>query len=119
MTLPEVLLWQALRQRRNGVKFRRQHAAGPYILDFYAADAKLAVEIDGMVHAMGNNPQRDLDRDAWLTCQGIAILRLPATDVLKDLDAAVTAILGAVRQRHPSTIAEGAMVPLPAKAGRN
>ena len=51
MSLPEVLLWQALRsQHMAGLRFRRQHPVGPYILDFYRASARLAVEIDGTAH---------------------------------------------------------------------
>ncbi|HTT85199.1 MAG TPA: endonuclease domain-containing protein [Rhizomicrobium sp.] len=52
MTLPEVLLWNALRggQLQN-LRFRRQHPVGPYILDFYCPSARLAVEVDGAVHS--------------------------------------------------------------------
>jgi len=53
MTLPEVVLWQHLRGRHfSGPRFRRQHPAGPYVLDFYCPAAKLAVEIDGYVHGL-------------------------------------------------------------------
>jgi very-short-patch-repair endonuclease len=53
MTLPEVLLWNGLRGGRlEGLRFRRQHPFGPYILDFYCEQAKLAVEVDGMAHRM-------------------------------------------------------------------
>ena len=47
MSLPEVLLWQDLRKRPDGAKFRRQHPAGMYVLDFYCSDARLAIEVDG------------------------------------------------------------------------
>ena len=48
MTLSEVLLWERIRGGRlNGLRFRRQHPIGPYILDFYCASGRLAVEIDG------------------------------------------------------------------------
>jgi len=46
-----VVVWQALRGRRlDGIRFRRQHPIGPYILDFYCEEARLAVEIDGQGH---------------------------------------------------------------------
>ncbi|MGJ3648959.1 endonuclease domain-containing protein [Sphingomonas sp. GlSt437] len=64
MTLPEVLLWRELRKRPLGMKFRRQHPAGPYILDFFCAARKLAVEIDGEAHSRGNQPEHDQQRDA-------------------------------------------------------
>ena len=50
MTLPEGVLWRELRKRPKGLKFRRQHPAGIYVLDFYCAAARLAVEVDGAVH---------------------------------------------------------------------
>ncbi|MDZ4308027.1 endonuclease domain-containing protein, partial [Allopontixanthobacter sp.] len=50
MSLPEVLLWREMRKRPTGLKFRRQHPAGIYILDFFCAKAKLAIEIDGFAH---------------------------------------------------------------------
>ena len=48
MTRPEVLLWQVLRERPNGLRFRRQHPVGPFVLDFYCPAARLAIEVDGM-----------------------------------------------------------------------
>jgi very-short-patch-repair endonuclease len=53
MTLPEVILWQWLRQRPDGLKFRRQHPTGPYVLDFFCSDARLAIEVDGEAHSRG------------------------------------------------------------------
>ena len=51
MTKPEIWLWGGLKsQHKNGPVFRRQHAIGPYILDFYCVKAKLAVEVDGITH---------------------------------------------------------------------
>ncbi len=85
MTLPEVLLWQALRTRPGGLKFRRQHPAGPYVLDFYCEAALKGVEVDGMAHDMGDNPARDARRDARLEELGISIIRIPANDVLHSL----------------------------------
>jgi len=97
MSLPEVLLWQRLRQA--DVKLRKQHPCGPYVLDFYCPPAKLAVEIDGIAHDMGERPQRDAARDRFLESRAIAVLRLPATDVLKDVDGAAESIVAACRER--------------------
>ena len=47
MTPPEVALWQSLRTRPGGYKFRRQHPAGIYVLDFFCTKARLAIEVDG------------------------------------------------------------------------
>ena len=99
MSLPEALLWQQLRKRRDGVQFRRQHPAGPYVLDFFCATANLAIEIDGQGHNYGERRDRDLQRDAWLVGQGVQVLRIPAIEVLNNLDGVLRAISAAIRAR--------------------
>jgi very-short-patch-repair endonuclease len=86
MSLPEALLWRELRKKPNGVQYRRQHPAGPYVLDFFCAKANLAIEVDGEAHSRGDRPQRDDARDQWLRSQGIRVMRISAMDVLKNLD---------------------------------
>ena len=98
MSLPEAYLWQALRGRPDGLKFRRQHPFERYTADFYCAAAKIVVEIDGLSHGMGDNPQRDHRRDAWLRQQGLQVLRFNADDVIKDVESVITAILLAARR---------------------
>eukprot|EP01136_Pigoraptor_vietnamica_P023035 Opistho-1_new@6312 len=66
MTPPEIGLWLALRDNAENLRFRKQHAAGSYVLDFYCAPAKLAIEVDGEAHERGDRPERDAARDAWL-----------------------------------------------------
>ena len=83
MSLPEVLLWNLLRNSPDGVHFRRQERHGKYVLDFYCAKAKVCIEIDGIAHNMGDRPARDDERDAELCADGIEVMRIPATDVLK------------------------------------
>jgi very-short-patch-repair endonuclease len=107
MSLPEVLLWQVLRERPAGLKFRRQHPSGPYDLDFFCSDARLAIEVDGEAHDRAGRPARDAARDAWLIERGVETMRIPAVDVLKDLDAVVRAIIAEATPRlplhHPAT----------------
>ena len=98
MTLPEALLWRELRKRPGGFKFRRQHPVGRWIVDFYCPLVRLAIEVDGISHEMGSRPETDVLRDNWLKGQGLKILRLAATDVLRDLNSAVGAIVVAVRE---------------------
>ena len=76
----------------EGWRFRRQHPLGPYVLDFYCDEARLAVEVDGAVHWMWANPARDARRDAWLIERGVRTLRLSATLIRDDLDAAIRLI---------------------------
>ena len=78
---PETLLWSRLRARVPGMPiFRRQHPMGPYVLDFYCAKARLAIEIDGMSHDVADRPQRDIRRDAWLKAEGVTVKRIGAGD---------------------------------------
>jgi very-short-patch-repair endonuclease len=97
MSLPEVLLWQQLRTKVDSVQFRRQHPAGPYVLDFFSATVNLAIEVDGEAHNRGDRPQRDANREEWLQRQGIRVLRIPAADVLKNLDGVLQFIATSVR----------------------
>src|SRR3569623_1360342 len=83
LSLPEALLWRAIRPRDwPDLKFRRQHPVGPYILDFYCDEQRLAVEVDGYSHGVGEQPLRDERRDAWLAKHDIRVLRLSAELVL-------------------------------------
>ena len=87
MSPPELLLWSALRERPRGFKFRRQHPAGHYVLDFYCASVRLAIEVDGFAHDSARAAARDAGRSGWLRSQQIATLRVPARVVLDDIGA--------------------------------
>ena len=89
MQLPEVLLWRELRKRPGGFKFRRQHPAAEFVLDFYCARAKLAVEVDGTAHDGIDAARRDANRSAFLRSRGIATTRIPATTILADPEPVV------------------------------
>ena len=106
MTLPEVMLWQSLRLRPGGFKFRRQHPAGQYIVDFFCAQATLVIEVDGIVHSMGDQPARDEQRDATLRAQGVEVLRVAAVDILHDITNVVAGIIATAAQRIPLHHAE-------------
>ncbi|HEX2803098.1 MAG TPA: endonuclease domain-containing protein [Sphingomicrobium sp.] len=93
MSLPEVLLWQRLRRRPEGLKFRRQHPAGPYVLDFYCESARVCIEVDGAAHGMGDGPASDQRRDTYLRNGGIRTLRIAARDVIDNLDGALQLIV--------------------------
>jgi very-short-patch-repair endonuclease len=89
MSLPEVLLWRELRQRPEGLKFRKQHPAGPYAADFFCHEARLVIEVDGEAHERGNRPARDEERNAWFVERRFRVLRIPAADVLGNLEGVV------------------------------
>ena len=110
MSLPEVLLWEQLRAAKQGMKFRRQHPIGPYIADFYCSAAKLVIEIDGQAHDRGNRPERDVDRDATMRNAGYEVIRISATDVLKNMEAVIMTI----RAAAAIPLHRASTVPLPA-----
>ena len=93
MSLPEVLLWQILRTKPGGLKFRRQHPVGPFVADFYCPSAKLLIEIDGIAHDMGDRPSHDERRDVVLREKGFGIVRIPAADVLRDVSDVAQSIV--------------------------
>jgi very-short-patch-repair endonuclease len=83
MTRSEVVLWQALRGGRlDGHRFRRQHPFGAYVLDFFCASARLAVEVDGPVHEGERQGAIDHSRDRYLAARGVQTLRVEAAEVL-------------------------------------
>jgi len=100
MSLPERLLWQQLRLRPAGLKFRRQHPIGPYVVDFYCSAVSLAIEIDGKSHDMGDNPVRDMERTNFLKENGHRVLRVSAQRVLSDAIGTAEAIAARAERPH-------------------
>jgi very-short-patch-repair endonuclease len=94
MTLPEVMLWEELRGAKIDVKFRRQHPIGPYVVDFFASSPRLAIEIDGIAH--DSRVAGDVARDAFLRENGFDVMRFAATDVMKEMDLVLAAIVARV-----------------------
>ena len=103
MTPPERRLWNVLKERPSGLKFRRQHPLGPYVLDFFCHEAAVAIEIDGLAHDLGGNPERDLRRDAWIAGEGIRTLRFRALDVRDQLEGVLASVVEKCLRRSPST----------------
>ncbi len=95
MTEAERLLWSALRRDQvGGLRFRRQHAIGPFVLDFYCPAIRLGIELDGPIH----DQQRELDdaRTEGLGTLQIRILRFRNEQVISDLPAVIKEIEYAV-----------------------
>ena len=100
----ERTLWQGLRGRRlGGLKFRRQHPVGPYILDFYCAERRLAVELDGGQHNEAENRRRDEARTAFLEDRGVAVLRYSNLEALGQTGAVLEDIGRRAAERQPAT----------------
>ena len=105
MTLPERLLWRELRKRPAGLRFRKQHPAGEYALDFFCPARRLAIDVDSEAHNRGGRPERDVERDAWVASHGVRTLRIAAKDVLADLEAVIRLIVATAAPvaSYPST----------------
>lgn len=100
MSAPEMTLWQVLRHRPGGLKFRRQHPSGPYVADFYCHETRLVIEVDGEAHSYGDRPKRDASRDAWFIERGMTTLRIAATDIQKNIEGVTHHILTTVAGRQ-------------------
>lgn len=104
LTPTERLLWQQLRDRHlDGLKFRRQHPVGPFVLDFYCEELRLAVEVDGSVHTTEEQARRDAERQALLEETGIRFIRIPAADIETNLEAAIAALQTRIRTENDRT----------------
>ena len=106
MTKEEKQLWYHF-LREYPVRFRRQVTCGEYILDFYCAKAKLAVELDGSQHFEPDSMKRDEARTLFLNGIGVEVLRIPNNEIWRNLGGVCDAIEELVINRtanipHPS-----------------
>ncbi|HSF86166.1 MAG TPA: DUF559 domain-containing protein [Acidimicrobiia bacterium] len=106
MTPAEVAVWNRLRRRQLGVRFRRQHPIGPYIVDFACVSARLVVELDGEPHAQDDGGY-DLSRSAYLEARGYRVVRFENDWVFEDLDGVIAMISAVVRFPSISGFAGG------------
>ncbi len=91
-------LWRELRNRRAfGLKFRRQHPVGPYVVDFACLEARLLIEIDGYWHQF--KKAEDAARGRALKATGFDIVRYDIENELADVNALAEAIAYEARQR--------------------
>ena len=82
----EEILWQALRGRRlAGLKFRRQHPFGPFVLDMFCVEQRLVVEVDGDGHASPEQAAYDTARTEYLSDRGLRVVRFTNEEVMHDL----------------------------------
>ena len=103
LTPPEARLWTRIRGNRlGGLRFRRQHPIGPYILDFYCPEALLAVEVDGASHDDPDRMARDRRRTIWLGRRNIRVVRIAAKAVRDELDGVLVFIRSVGYERLPT-----------------
>ena len=108
-TAAEELLWKKLRAYQlHGLKFRLQHRIGRFIVDFYCAELRLVIEVEGGVHRMPEQRERDEVRFEELCAQGLNILRVKNEEVLNDIES----VLGKI-SRFRNGLRPSPLSPLP------
>ena len=96
LTEAEALLWRYLRSHRlGGTHIRRQHAIGPYIVDFCAPREKVVIELDGGQHV--DQAEYDAERSAFLESQGYVVLRFWNNQVIEHPEEVLGVILEALK----------------------
>ena len=101
MPKPEEVLWQKIRRKQLGVKFRRQHGIGRYIVDFYCAELSLVIEIDGDSHFSTEGKEKDTKRDAFIEALGIKVLRFTNEEVMKQTESVLERLFNLVQSNNP------------------
>ena len=87
LTYEELRLWNKLKNKQLlNQRFRRQHPIGPYILDFFCPNCKLAIEVDGISHLVSSQQEYDHIRTEYLNAVGITELRFTNEQVDNDLE---------------------------------
>ena len=111
----ETLLWRRVRSRQlQGLKFRRQFPIDRYVVDFFCAEARLIVELDGGQHAL--QVEADKARTTMFSEMGYLVLRFWNNDVLSNIDGVLETIVLAIKPQafeppHPNPLPQGEREP--------
>ncbi len=118
-TTTEAMLWRCLRDRKlNGHKFRRQHAIGRYVVDFYCHELKLVIEIDGGIHWRREIQSSDKIRQRFLEEQGYSVVRVSAEDVKRNLRGVLMHLAVLISEQTVAHMQPSPPAPLPVGEGR-
>lgn len=85
-TTAEYTLWQYLRNKKLGVKFRRQHPLFLYVVDFYCHELKLVIEVDGGIHELEEIKKLDKEREINIRELGLTVIRFSNNEVLYQIE---------------------------------
>ena len=106
MTPAESALWEGLRNKNLGVKFRRQHPVNAYIPDFVCLEKLLVVEVDGGYHFVGNQQVSDEERTRYLEQNGFEVIRFTNEEVLGDIDGVLERIKDVLKSKEDTIQSE-------------
>ena len=101
MTEPEIKLWDYLKTKPLGYKFRRQHPIAGYVLDFYCHKLRLSIEIDGGYHLKKEQKEKDTQRTEYLKGVGIAEHRFTNEEILSNFKKTIEIINSVLRDGIP------------------
>jgi very-short-patch-repair endonuclease len=114
MTKGEIILWKhVLRANHLGVGFKRQRPMGNFILDFYAPEINLAIEVDGYSHRFDQVHIKDQQKDRWLLENGIQVLHIPDVLIFDDLENVERMLRAKVEELLQTAV----LPPAPSKRG--
>ncbi len=102
LTKTEASLWDELRNRKLGVKFRRQHPISFYIVDFYCHEKRLVIEVDGNYHLNSSQQNDDQVREDELQNLGLRIVRFTDEQVLKQIEKVIEEIKSEIASAPPT-----------------
>jgi very-short-patch-repair endonuclease len=101
LTSAEATLWNYLKGKQLGKKIRRQHSVGNYILDFYCATERIAIELDGAHHFTEEGMKYDSERTAYLNGLNIRVIRFENRRVFEELESVLEEIKTTLIQASP------------------
>jgi very-short-patch-repair endonuclease len=101
MTEAEIRLWEYLRTKPQGFKFRRQHPIAGYVLDFYCHKLRLSIEVDGGYHLKKEQKEKDIERTAYLNSVGIIEYRFTNEQILNQYETVINKIKSYLREDTP------------------
>ena len=101
LTASEAVLWNHLKGSQLGKKFRRQFSVGPYIVDFFCPECRVAVELDGAKHFTEEGAMHDAKRDEYLKEQDIRVLRFENKALYRNLEFVLETIKEALDSTTP------------------
>ncbi|MDD5769957.1 MAG: endonuclease domain-containing protein [Candidatus Gracilibacteria bacterium] len=92
-TKPEEIFWNKVRNKQfHGLKFRRQHSIGRYILDFYCSELKLCIEIDGDNHFESEGIEYDNIRTEFVETVGIKVIRFTNKEIMENIEGVLESL---------------------------
>ena len=102
MTLGEIALWREINNKKLGERFSRQIPIDNYIVDFYCKELQLAIEVDGVIHFVEGQQEKDSIRQRRLESIGVSVIRFSDLDVKNNLNWVLEEIKKTITKLKPT-----------------